>query len=168
MRQARRDVPRWKRRQYAPAGPAITLTSRRAQRMVAREMARSITARDEPAQPKQGALAATGTYRYRHQLVPFWWLLGIVTAGETLHLTRQVKPAILAGVVLGVIVVLLTRHLKPFGKRAGIVTACLFALWLPLLALAGAFGPAGAALLICWASFTVPWVRALPHPGARA
>ena len=156
-RQARRDVPRWRRQRYVPAGPAIALSGRRAER-VAREMARAVALREEPEQPKQGVVAATGAYRYRHQLVPFWLLLLAVTAGETLHLTRELKLSVLAGIVGAAPALLLTRHLNPFEKRAGIAAGCLIALWLPLLAYLGAFGPAGAVLLLCWASFTVPWV----------
>ena len=85
-RQARKLQPRW--RTPAPAGPVIAVSNRRHAKAMAREFARQ-TGRPEP-----GVVAATNTYRWRRQLVPFWLLLALVFTGETAHLMREWKLAL--------------------------------------------------------------------------
>lgn len=137
---AKADVPRWQRKK-PPPGQAVT------------ELARQLAA----AQAAQARAPATITpFRFRYHLVPFWWLLGLLS-GLIFHVARIAPAAPVAAIAGAAGIVLLTRHASDFARRSAQAMAALTIVLLPALAFAGPV-PAVPVVLGCWAAVTVPWI----------
>jgi len=121
MRQPVREVPRWRRPKTAPRSAAPVQIRGRQARAFARELAKATAQGSEGRQAGQqasanGALAATGAWRFRRHLAPFGWLAALIGAGLALHSTRH--PLLfgnLAGLAAPVPMWLFTRHAARFG-----------------------------------------------------
>lgn len=157
MRQARPLAPRWRK---PPPPPVIQVSGRRA----ARQMSRAIAAQ---AGVRPGQVLPV--FRFRMHLIPFAWgfLLSCVSLG--LYLThRRGVVDVATGVTGGLLIVLLSRHLSAFARKASLWAGCLTALWLPLIA---ALGPKPFLPLSggCWAVLAGCWshhYRIRPVPPA--
>ena len=157
MPRRHRAAPPWRRRgmTLSPAGP-VQLSGRQA-RQFAREYARVTPAGPATA---NGALAASGAWRFRRHLVPFAWLAVTLAAAVILRVTpRPVPYAVIAAAAAGALLVWATRHLSRFARRAAELAAVVTLAWLPALAAAGFARPVPALLAVTWAPFTVAWVR---------
>ena len=158
--QARKEIPRWKRRQPPPPGPVLHMSGRQAKR-VARDLANAVgqqaPARQGNASP--GVLARTGAYRFRNHLVPFWHLLAIIITGVACHHAHNIRAALLLGLAGGFAIWLLTRHLSDTARNCELAQAAMTAFWVPLLALTGWTRPWPPLLLACWIVILYPWVR---------
>ena len=148
-----------RRRGKAPSAPSmpVTLKGRHAKALT-REL---IKANQQPNKTaaQNDALARTGAWRFRRHLAPFGWLAFLLLAGAILPATTHpLLFGIIAGIAGPVLLVLFTRHLPRFAKRAAGVAAMLTSLWLPFLAAMG-LRACLPALLITWAICTGLWVR---------
>jgi hypothetical protein len=112
-----------------------------------------------PVLPGGRLLARTGAYRFRLHLVPFWWLAGLIGTGLALHKADALPAALVTALAVPAALVLLSRHLSAFARKAAAALALLTALWLPLVAAFGVAKPLPAFLVSCWLAFTIPWVR---------
>ena len=162
-RQAKADVPRWKRRTAAPAGSVVVLKGRQARAYAAQQSAaRAASGTPAGPQPPAGLLARTGAYRLRRHLIPVGLLLAILAIGLTCHVAHSGK-ATGVGVTLGVLgaagLFALTRHLKAFGRRSGVAMAALVATWVPVLTLAGTGRPWLFLLFASWLCLMWPWAK---------
>jgi hypothetical protein len=133
---AAQDVPRW-RRPKLPPGHVI-----------------AVVQQQEPV--KEARRAA---FRFRWHLVPFAWGAWMAAAAAVLHAAHAVPLAAAAGPGSAVLAVLLTRHLRPFGRGGVQAMAAFTALWVPVLAVTGARAPFPAAAVACWAAVTAAWVN---------
>ena len=170
MKQAKPEVPRWRRKQ-PPAGPVIRMDGKQAKKL-AREMGRAqaqalaaapgtaLAGQVVPSRVPGAKLAArTGAYRFRLHLVPFWWLAALAGTGLALHRADALPAALLAALAAAIAMVKLTRHLSAFARKGAAALAGLTLLWLPLVAAFGIGKPLPAFLVLCWLAFTIPWVR---------
>ena len=139
-----RPAPRWRRGHAVTVRP-VQLSGRQA-RQFAREYARATRAQPATA---NGALAATGAWRFRRHLVPFAWLAVTLAAAVILHVTpRPVPYAVIAAAAAGALLVWATRHLSRFARHATELAAVVTLAWLPALTAAG-FAPPVPALARC-------------------
>jgi hypothetical protein len=163
MGQAKKETPRW-RRKPAPSGPAVVLKGRHMKTFVAQQAAvqAAAGASTSAAKAQQGVLAKTGAYRFRRHLTPAWLLLGIAGLGLGAHIAHSIRGTVV-GIVLGVLgaagLLLLTRHLKQFGRRAGVAMAALTGVWVPVLTLAGTAVPWPALLFASWLPLMWAWAK---------
>ena len=156
-------VPRWKRgkAQQHPVMP-VQLRGRHAKALTRELIKAGQTAGKagkEGTATANDMLARSGAWRFRRHLPPFIWLASLISAGLILH--RTAHPLLsgnLAGLAAPVLLVLFTRHLPAFTRRAADVAAVITSLWLSLL---GAFGlrPCIAWMLLTWAPCAALWVR---------
>jgi hypothetical protein len=160
-RQPAPQVPRWRRgKQQSKTKMPVHLTGRNA-RAFAREFAKA----NQQVPGKKGAATKSvavksGAWRFRRHLPPFIWLACLIAAGLILHQTAH--PFLfgnLAGLALPTALVLFTRHLSAFAKRAADATAFVSTGWLPAIAVLGFSKPIPAILLINWGIFAALWVR---------
>jgi hypothetical protein len=126
-------------------------------RKLARELA--TLARAQRAEAGAAALAQRQAFRFRHHLVPFWWLAWVLGAGLGAWRLHALPLAASAAVISGTALVLLTRHLGAFTRRACQAMGALTVVLLPLLALDGTRPPTLPLVLACWTCVTVPWVH---------
>ena len=87
-RQAKPDVPRWRRGQK-PAAPQIALSPKHQKALV-----RQVTATAAglaPQQPGSKVMARTGAFRFRYQLIPAAWILLVLAAGMSANLRHSVR-----------------------------------------------------------------------------
>ena len=97
-RRHRRRPPRWRRGRQPVTVRPVQLSGRQA-RQFAREYARLATAQPATA---NGALAASGAWRFRRHLVPFAWLAVTLAAAVILRVTpRPVPYAVIAAAAAG-------------------------------------------------------------------
>jgi hypothetical protein len=175
-RQAKAEVPRWRRGQQTAAPANQFVFSGRQAKKLARQVAAAQIGNGPPVAQPAGSpavndlLAKTGAYRFRRQLIPVIWLAWVLGAGAVTHVTHAARVAIVLGTVTGAAIWLLTRHLpgtwtKPAkGKRqmmprcAWQAMAALAVFWLPVLALGGP-KPAIPLLLVCWLFVMIPWAK---------
>jgi hypothetical protein len=151
MGQARKEVPRWKRRKPLAPGPVIQMNGRQAKKLAAQMSAALTTSTASTSTAKaaavpvprvlpSGVLARSGAYRFRRHLPPFALLLGIASVALGLH-ARHSAHALGTGIALGVLgaaaLWFFTRHLSRFLGRAGKYMAALCLIWLPVLTVAG-------------------------------
>jgi hypothetical protein len=139
MTRQTKEVPRWRRRKTAPAGPVVVLKGRQAKAYAAQQAA-AAKASGAPAgqsMPPAGLLARTGVYRFRRHLVPVWLLAGIAGVGLGCHARHLTAAGIILGIAIAVVLWLLTRHLSAFGRDASTFTAALTVTWVPVLSLSG-------------------------------
>lgn len=158
--QAKPDVPRWRRGKTATA-PQIRLSRKQEQALVTR-LAAGHTAPLATATAPKGvnhALATTGAYRFRYQLVPFAWLAGMLALGLGAHAAHGPWQGTVLGLIAAGLILILTRHTKGFARKAGQAVAALTALWVPALSLVGPVKPLLPLLLACWVCVLIPWVR---------
>lgn len=160
--QAKPDVPRWRRGRATQPGPAIKLSKAQERRLVQQITTHpalpGAVAAPALEAPGQKAAAATGAYRFRHQLVPFGWLVLVLGMGLGVHATHGPWQGVVLGLVAAGVIWLFNRHKTGFTRKAAFWMAGLTAFWVPALSLAGA-GPAIPILLICWVCVLVPWVK---------
>jgi len=159
MAQAKKEVPRWKRKAAAP-GPVIQVSGRQAKRM-ARDMAAAIGSQPPARQEAvtSGALARTGAFRFRYQLIPVAHLLAIIITGVACHMAHNIRGGLLLGPGGGLAIWLLTRHLSATARNCELAQAAMTAFWVPLLALTGWTRPWPPLLLACWIVILYPWAR---------
>lgn len=151
--------PPWRR--HGMTLSPVQLSGRQA-RAFAREYARVTAVQPVTA---NGALAASGAWRFRRHLVPFAWLAVTLAAAVILRVTpHPVMYAVITAAVAGALLVWATCHLSRFARRAAELAAVVTLAWLPVLAAAGFARPVPALLAITWAPFAVAWVR---HYGWR-
>src|SRR5207342_3151618 len=120
--------------------------------------ARELTAaRRQPAgRRKEGtatandALAVSRAWRFRRHLAPFAWLAGLAAASGLRAAPHPLLWGVLASVAVPVLMVLFTRHLSPWTRRAVDVAALVTSAWLPVLA-AVPLRSCVAWLLLTWA-----------------
>lgn len=145
---AKADVPRWRRKQQPP-GPVVTVKGRRGVEHLARELS---------ATRLQTAPLVTPTpFRFRYHLVPFWWLLGLLS-GLAFHAAHVAPASPVPAIVAAVVIVLLTRHISDFARHAALAMAALTVPLLPALAFTGPV-PTVPVVLGCWACVAVPWIH---------
>lgn len=149
MGRTKADVPRWKRK-TPPPGPVVMVKGRKATRQLGQHL--------QAQSPQVTLTSSRPAFRWRKHLVPFWWLAGVTMTGLVLHATLP-WAGVIAGPLAGTAVLMLTRHLDDWTRRACYAIAFLTAVWVPVLALAGLRPPAPLAGLACWALVTVPWVH---------
>ena len=168
MKPAKREVPRWRRKEASP-GPVISMSGKNARKLV-REMGKAqaaalahgtaLTGQIVPAQLPGTRLAArSGVYRYRLHLVPFEWLLSLITTGLILHRADALPAALVTALCTAAGMLLLTRHLSRFARKTAAALSALTLLWLPLLAAFGWMKPLPALLTGCWLPVVIAWVR---------
>lgn len=156
MGQAAREVPRWKRaRQQQATATVIQLRGRPARRLT-RDLAAS--AGKEGTATGNDALAASGAWRFRRHLVPFVWLAVLIAASGLRTAPHPLLCGVLASIVIPLLIVLSTRHLPPWPRRACDIAALVTSAWLPLLAMLP-LRSCVAWLLLTWAPCTASWVR---------
>jgi hypothetical protein len=154
-----KEVPRWRRGQQQ-AAPQLVFSGRQAKKLARQVAATHLV--NQPATTTKATndvLARTGGYRFRHHLIPFWWLLAVISAGLITHEAHAAKLGLIIGLGTAAAIVLLTRHLHGFTRHASEAMALLTALWVPALALAGFVKPLPPVLLACWLCVLVPWVK---------
>jgi hypothetical protein len=160
MGKAAREVPRWKRRkQQQPAATVIQLRGRQARRFT-REVA-ATPAQDrgkEGTATASGALAHSGAWRFRKHLAPFGWLAGLIAASGLRAAPHPLLCGLAASAVIPVLMVLFTRHLPPWTRRAADVAALVTSVWVLLLA-AVSLRSCIAWMLLTWAPLAALWVR---------
>jgi hypothetical protein len=154
-----KEIPRWKRHK-TPPGPVINMSGRQAKRM-ARDMAAAIGTQPPARQEAvaSGALARTGAFRFRYQLVPVAHLLAIIITGLACHVAHDIRAGLLLGLGGGLGIWLLTRHLSDTARNCELAQAAMTVFWVPLLALAGWTRPWPPLLLACWIVILYPWAR---------
>lgn len=158
--QAKPDVPRWRRGNAAPA-PQIRLSRKQERAYIERLTAAQHGPLATPTAPKgvNHALASTGAYRFRYQLVPFAWLAGMLALGLGSHAAHGPWQGTVLGLIASGLILILTRHTKGFARKAGQAVAALTAVWVPALSLLGPVKPLLPLLLACWVCVLIPWVR---------
>jgi FtsK/SpoIIIE family len=164
MRQATKEVPRWKQKKAPAPGPVINLSGRQA-KALARQWGGALAAL--PAAPGNvtqapaARLAArSGAYRYRKHLVPFIWLVLVIGPALIAHQVHvRMLAAVAAAVAGAAVLVLLTRHLNDFARGCSAVLATLAALWLPVLTAFGWTVPWPGLLVLSWLPVAVPWLH---------
>jgi hypothetical protein len=160
-RQARRDVPRWRRGSFT--GQPQVLTRRQARKYAQLIMAQA--GQQQPARPAHGPVPASGllrksgAFRFRLQLVPFESLLATAGAGAAFHLAGAARQSVIISVLAGVAVKLLTRHASRFARRMAWVAAAGFVTWVPLLAAFGFAKPVPGVLVASWLVPAVAWAQ---------
>jgi hypothetical protein len=156
-RRRKQEVPRWRRHPH-PLHAPVRLSGRHA-RAFAREYARAVQLRNDPATAK-GPLARTGAWRFRRHMAPFAWLAVLVIVAPALRATpHPLLFAFPAGLALGGLAIWATRHLSQFARRVTDVASLVTAMWLPVLAGAGFRAPVPAFLALTWAAFAGAWMR---------
>ena len=161
-RHRRRDLPPWRRGMTVPAVRPVQLTGRQA-KVFAREYARAAAA---PPATANGALAATGAWRFRRHLMPFAWLAVTLAAAAVLRVTPHPVPyAVLFSAAAGALLTWATRHLSRFTRRAADAAVLVTLAWLPALTATWPWHrPVPALLAATWAPFALAWTR---HCGWR-
>jgi len=149
---AAREVPRWKRKQPQPATTVIQLRGRQARRFT-----RDLAAVPDGKEGKEGT-AVPGAWRFRKHLVPFAWLAGLAVASGVRAVPHPLLWGMLASVAVPVLMVLCTRHLPDWTRRAVDVAALVTSAWLPLLAMLP-LRQCVPWLLLTWAPLAALWVR---------
>ena len=125
-----RPAPRWRRGRQPVTVRTVQLS--------AREYARLTPAAQPAIASANGALAATGAWRFRRHLVPFAWLAVTLAAAVILRVTpRPVPYAVIASAAAGALLVWATRHLSRFARRSAELAAVVTLAWLPALTAAG-------------------------------
>ena len=156
MGQAKREVPLWKQKK-APAG-AVSL-SRRNQRKYVREVAVQVLADKQraAAPPRGGALARSGAYRFRYQLVPVAWLAVTFAAGPGLHHYGMTRWGVIGGLAAAALIWLASRHLKGRSRALATALALATAVWVPVLAVTGTGRPWPALAVASWVILQAAW-----------
>lgn len=117
------------------------------------------------------ALAVTGGYRHRRQLIPSGWLAALAAVAAILHVTHApMAVAFLVALAGAAGLFLLTRHLSAMARRLGTVLAVLTAIWMPVLAAFGAGRPWPALMFGCYVAVTWWWAhknRRRPGPAQK-
>jgi hypothetical protein len=167
MRQATKEVPRWKQKPPAAAGPVIQMNGRQAKRL-AREFGGALATVQQQTGvtgkvvrvPASKITVRSGGYRYRKHLVPFIWLGLVIGPALIAHQAHvRVTVAVLAASAAAAGLLLLTRHLSDFARGCGAALAGLTALWLPPMAAFGWSKPWPALLVLSWLFVAVPWLH---------
>ena len=163
MGKAAKEVPRWKRKkQQQPAATVIQLRGRQARRFT-REVA-AIPAQARGKEGKEGTatandvLAHSGAWRFRKHLVPFAWLAGLAAASGLRAAPHPLLWGLAASAAVPALMILFTRHLPEWTRRAVGVAALVTSAWLPVLA-AVPLRSCAAWLLLTWAPLAALWVR---------
>jgi len=164
-----REVPRWKRgKAKKPGAPPVQLRGRSA-----REFAREFAKATQPqaggaATPASGTITRTGAWRFRRHLPPFGWLAALIASAGLHSAPHPLLWGLLASLAAPAVMVLFTRHLQDFTRRAVDVAALITSLWVPFLAARGLHSCI-AWLLLTWAPCCALWVRHYRwHPDAAA
>jgi hypothetical protein len=169
-RQAKKEVPRWRRGQPKPAHQ-INL-GKRQQKALVREVARQVAAQPgaapvTAAPQVNGFLGKTRAYRFRRFLPPFAWAAWVLAAGLGTGTAHNIKAALVLAGLTAAGIWLFTRHMDGFRHHAWQAMAVLSAFWIPVLCLTG-FAPPWphllvaayrAVLAVCALVVIVPWVR---------
>ena len=161
MGQAAREVPRWKRakQQQQATATVIQLRGRPARRLT-----RELAATPAAGRGKEGtataneALAASGAWRFRRHLVPFAWLGFLIACSGLRFAPHPLLCGLAASIVVPLLMVLFTRHLPDWTRRAADVAAVFTSLWLPVLAIVP-LRQCVAWLLLTWAPLLAAWVK---------
>ena len=137
------------RRRRPPVAQTVITVRGRGARHVSRALAPQLPA---------AAPLTSPAFRYRYQMVPVLWGATVAVTAMGMHEARLIPAAVVTGGGYGAVNWLLTRHLKPFARKAGAWMSGITALRLPLVA---AFGPKPSLAMfgICWAAFTFTWAR---------
>lgn len=148
-RQARRP-----RRRYARPQP-VPQTVVQVRGRAARQVTHAIRAQAQ----MQETTVKSAAFRYRHHLIPFWWALTVTLVSLAMHVAGVSAVAcVVTGLTGAALILLFTRHLGKFAKKATAAEAVLTGIFVPWLALAGP-RPALALLAPCWAVLNLAWAR---------
>lgn len=165
MRQARADVPRWKRTKARPASSAPALTARQRRKLVddvVRELGKAGTA-PKPS-PAPARLLAPGTFqrpvrKYRHQLAPVWWLSGTAGAACTAHWLHAGGYGVIAGLCEAGVIAIVGLGRKGTSRALTLGLAGVTAAWGTVLSAEGWTAPWPPLLLTAWAALMWPWAK---------
>jgi hypothetical protein len=162
-RQAKPEVPRWRRGRQKPPAPQINLSARQQKKLVGQVSALAASGALNgtviPLAAGSRVMARTGAFRFRYQLVPVAWILFVLAAGMGAYLRHSVRGALFVAIIVAIAIVLLTRHLSEFARNASLAMAVLTFLWVPVLALDGLHAPLPPLLFACWLAVLVPWAK---------
>lgn len=173
---ARKEVPRWRRGKTAPQPAAVIQVRGRHARALTRELTAARPAgRGKEGTAAGGAPAVPGAWRFRRHLVPFAWLAGLTAASALRAAPHPLLCGLAASVAAPLLMVLFTRHLPDWTRRAADVAALFTSIWLPVLAVVP-LRSCIAWLLLTWAPLAALWTRhyrwraapAAPAAGAPA
>jgi hypothetical protein len=160
-RQAKKEVPRWRRGKTPHPVQVIQIKGRKARTLMRTLDDRQQAGTQKPANgavPVNDALAATGAWRRRRQFPPVAWGAGVVILGAALRATPHPFPfGILAGAAFAALLIGFTRHCSVFTRRWSDAAAFLAAAWVPALAAAGFSSPVPVALTLTWLLLAAPW-----------
>jgi hypothetical protein len=158
MGQAAREIPRWKRRKPQQATATVIQLRGRDARQFTRELAATPPGGKEGTATANDALASSGAWRFRRHLVPFAWLAGLIAFSGLRAAPHPLLWGLLASVAVPLLMMLTTRHLPDWTRRACDVAALVTSVWLPLLAILP-LRSCVAWLLLTWAPLAALWVR---------
>lgn len=172
-RRQSREVPRWRRGKTSHTASQVILGNRQ-QAAITREVLRQM--RQDPDGAKTGkiippgskVMATTNTFRYRRHLVPFAWIAALYGTGLLISIRpHPVGIGLAVSFTAPAAMLLLTRHLSPFARKAARAMAGLTALWLPFLAAFGAPRILNLFIVVSWLPVLISWVhhyRFRPQP----
>jgi len=147
---ARKEVPRWRRGRKIPppqvAGPR------------GRYPQGAVVPRGMPPGVRAWEVAPRETWRFRKHLVPFAWLAGLIASSGLRAAPHPLLWGLAASIAVPVLMVLLTRHLADWTRRAVDVAALFTSVWIPLLAMLP-LRSCTPWLLLTWAPFLAAWVK---------
>lgn len=163
------EKPLWARQQRKRTTQRNAQLDRATKRKIDRHIARRLD--PEEAQPPKRT--STPAFRFRHQLMPLWWL-GWAAAGVAAHYqhtrTSLTGPAALAAVLVAAVTVMVQRHKPPWPRNYHQAMAVWCGLWL----VAGAAIGKSPLLVIELAGWAIPsavwvaryrWQPAAAEPG---
>jgi hypothetical protein len=158
MGQARKDVPRWKRKSLKPGPSANDVRKLTREVEQLRKAAPAQNGHDPRKRPEhQDALGRTGTWRFRRHILCFWWAAWPVT-GLWAH-TRLQGPvsAAVAAVAITGLTIAFTRHLDDFPRSHQQLSAAVAGASCALVAFTGS-KPVLYFCLLAWGGMSALWV----------
>lgn len=160
MGQAKKDIPRWKRKQQRVPQGVVVVRGRNA-KVIQQQLAEQRKPGTRPAGQvpnARGPVAATQAFRFRYQLAPLAWL-AMIAAGAGAHYARAAALAVIIGVTQLVSVLLFTRHKAGFTRSAVRWSSAIVTFWSLILPFTGLARPWAWIALASWAVPAALWVE---------
>ena len=157
-RQARKEVPRWKRKHQLPPGLVVLHNGKPDRKLTAQlhEQQPALTAVTGVARP--APQLRTAPWRFRLHLVPFTWLA--LLGGSLLAHHLNAGPAAVAGLAAaGVITVIFTRHLRRFPRVTSQASCAITMVTGTLTAWLGVVHVLSWLFLLAWAGPAALWAN---------
>lgn len=161
MGQAKKDIPRWKRKQQRVPQGVVVVRGRNARAIQQQLIEQGKAKGKQPAgrvPQARGPVAATQAFRFRYQLAPLAWL-AMIAAGAGAHYARAAALAVIVGVTQLVAVLLFTRHKTGFSRACVRWSSGIAAFWMLILPFTGTARPWAWVALASWAVPAALWVE---------